>query len=203
MLPWTWLGKAWSGLVLVRNDQKINFQTQGTPATCDWASSLWLQQHSESALFGTPCIVWKLLTYFVQKLLTCFAYLCTSFWRVFASFNLLIAKLFQALSDKLWFFGKIKICFSSLKPKTKILQFINNKNNQCGASFSRFPSRVLLTGICRGTQLTNPSHKRQLSKATNVRHPFLNASSQVPSGESRVCDNGTFVSSSHWTLHAV
>ena len=24
-------------------------------ATCDWASALWLQQHSESAFFGTPC----------------------------------------------------------------------------------------------------------------------------------------------------
>ena len=41
------------------------------------------------------------------------------------------------------------------------------------------------------------------TRTINVGHPFLNASSQVPSGESRVCDNGTFVSSSHWTLHAV
>ena len=32
--------------------QKINFQTQGMPATCDWA-----QQHSESAFFGTPRIM--------------------------------------------------------------------------------------------------------------------------------------------------
>ena len=36
----------------------INFtmdMTQGEPATCDWASALWLQQYSESAFFGTPC----------------------------------------------------------------------------------------------------------------------------------------------------
>ena len=39
------------GLVLVRNDQQINFQTQGVPANCDWASALWLQRHSESAFF--------------------------------------------------------------------------------------------------------------------------------------------------------
>ena len=26
------------------------------PANDDWASALWLQQHSESAFFGTPCI---------------------------------------------------------------------------------------------------------------------------------------------------
>ena len=30
---------AWSCLVLVRNDQKINLQTQGVPANDDWASS--------------------------------------------------------------------------------------------------------------------------------------------------------------------
>ena len=31
---------AWSCLVLVRNEQKINSQTQGVPAICDWASAL-------------------------------------------------------------------------------------------------------------------------------------------------------------------
>ena len=56
ILPWTWLRKAWSGLVLVRNDRKINFQTQGVLATYDLASALWLQQHSESAFFVTPCM---------------------------------------------------------------------------------------------------------------------------------------------------
>ena len=57
ILPWIWLGKAWSGLVLVRNDQKINFQTQGEPAACDWASALWLQPNSilKVPFFGTPC----------------------------------------------------------------------------------------------------------------------------------------------------
>ena len=29
----------------------MTFQTQGVPATCDWASALWLQQHSESTFF--------------------------------------------------------------------------------------------------------------------------------------------------------
>ena len=57
ILPWTWLGKAWSGLVLVRNDQKINLQTQGVPANGDWASALWLQKHSEIAFFlGHPVV---------------------------------------------------------------------------------------------------------------------------------------------------
>ena len=63
-MPWTWLGKAWSGLVLVRNDRKINFQTQGEPATCNWASALWLQQHSDNAFFGTPCIFFFLFVRF-------------------------------------------------------------------------------------------------------------------------------------------
>ena len=57
ILPWTWLGKARSGLVLVRN-QKNYFQTQGVPVPCDLASALWLQQHSESAFFVTPCCIW-------------------------------------------------------------------------------------------------------------------------------------------------
>ena len=50
-----WLAKAWYGLVLARNDQKINFHTQGVPVTCVWASALWLQQHCVSAFFGAPC----------------------------------------------------------------------------------------------------------------------------------------------------
>ena len=65
ILPWTSLGKAWSGLVLERNDQHFNFQTQGVPAACDWASALWLQQHSESAFFGTPCILQNSLMLYV------------------------------------------------------------------------------------------------------------------------------------------
>ena len=56
ILPWTWLGKAWSSLILVRNDQKINFWTHGVPVTSDWASALWLQQHSESAFLGHPVV---------------------------------------------------------------------------------------------------------------------------------------------------
>ena len=56
ILRWTWLWKVWSGLVLVGNYQKINFQTQGVPATCDWVNALWLQRNSENAFFGTPCI---------------------------------------------------------------------------------------------------------------------------------------------------
>ena len=47
----TWLGGAWSRLVLVRSDQKINLQTQRMRANGEWASALWLQQHSESAYF--------------------------------------------------------------------------------------------------------------------------------------------------------
>ena len=52
-LPWTWLGKAWSGLVLVRNDQKINFpDTRG-------AGYLWLSQCTVAptsfCVFWTPC----------------------------------------------------------------------------------------------------------------------------------------------------
>ena len=50
------LGSAWSCLVLVGNDQKIDFQTQGVSATGDWASALWVQEQSESAFFGTPFI---------------------------------------------------------------------------------------------------------------------------------------------------
>ena len=44
----------WEGLIrltLKRNDQNINFQTQGEP-TCDWASAMWLQQHYESVFLG-------------------------------------------------------------------------------------------------------------------------------------------------------
>ena len=43
---------AWSCLVLVRIDQKINLQTQGVLANSDWASALWLQQHS--GILGLP-----------------------------------------------------------------------------------------------------------------------------------------------------
>ena len=49
----------WKGLIrlslLVRDDQNINLQKQRESATCDWASALWFQQHSESAFFVTPC----------------------------------------------------------------------------------------------------------------------------------------------------
>ena len=39
------------GRTLGRGPTKINFQTQGVPVTCDLASALWLQQHSERAFF--------------------------------------------------------------------------------------------------------------------------------------------------------
>ena len=42
ILPCTWLGRSWFGLVLVRNDQKIDFQAQAVSATGDWASALWV-----------------------------------------------------------------------------------------------------------------------------------------------------------------
>ena len=51
IFPSKWLGNAWSCSVLVRNDQKNNFQTQGVPATGDWACAPWLQQHFVSAFF--------------------------------------------------------------------------------------------------------------------------------------------------------
>ena len=36
-------------------DMTLGHQTQGVPANGDWASALWLQQHSESAFFlGYP-----------------------------------------------------------------------------------------------------------------------------------------------------
>ena len=65
ILPWTWL----------RNDQKVNFQTQGVPNTCDWASTLWHQEHSESVFFGTPCTLehqahWSGQLYDYSKLVT-------------------------------------------------------------------------------------------------------------------------------------
>ena len=61
ILPWPWHGKAWSGLILVWNDQKINFQTQGVPVTCNWASALCLQQNSESVSFLGPPVysLWR------------------------------------------------------------------------------------------------------------------------------------------------
>ena len=46
----------WKRLILPslsKKQPKTNFQIQGVPATCDWASALLLQEHSESAFFGT------------------------------------------------------------------------------------------------------------------------------------------------------
>ena len=39
-------------LVLVRNDQKTFFQTQGVPTTGDLACAPWFQQHSISQFLG-------------------------------------------------------------------------------------------------------------------------------------------------------
>ena len=41
-------------LSLMRNDQKINHQTQGVPANGDCAGALWFQQ-LKVRYFGTPC----------------------------------------------------------------------------------------------------------------------------------------------------
>ena len=51
ILPLIWYRSAWSCLVLVRNDQKKNFQTQGVPATGDRACAPWLRQHSVNTFF--------------------------------------------------------------------------------------------------------------------------------------------------------
>ena len=42
----------WILLSISKKRPKINFQTQGVLANGDWASALWLQQHSESVFFG-------------------------------------------------------------------------------------------------------------------------------------------------------
>ena len=89
ILSWTWLGRAWSGLVLVRNDQKIDFHSQGVSATGDWASAL---KHSESAFFlGHPGywnkkdITTTIFSYFVTYMI-CIARIiferlpCTLIW---------------------------------------------------------------------------------------------------------------------------
>ena len=56
--PWTWLGSAWSCLVLVGNDQKTCSRSwMRLRATCDWTGVPWLQQHSVSNFFGTPCLI--------------------------------------------------------------------------------------------------------------------------------------------------
>ena len=56
ILPLICYRSAWSCLVLVRNDQKKNFQTQGVPATGDWACAPWLQQHSVNTFFWNTLI---------------------------------------------------------------------------------------------------------------------------------------------------
>ena len=64
IFPWTWVWGAWSCPALVKKRPKmINFRQRlvqvwlrGVPATGDWAGAQWLQQHSESRFFGTPCI---------------------------------------------------------------------------------------------------------------------------------------------------
>ena len=68
ILPCAWLGKDWLGLVLVKNDRKNHFQTHWVLATYDWASALWLQQHSESAfLLGLPVQFHVGKPYFVTR----------------------------------------------------------------------------------------------------------------------------------------
>ena len=72
------LGSAWSCLVLVRNDQKIISRhrlvlLRGVPGTGDRAFAPWLQKHSESHFFGTPCIqicicAYSTLIYMQQQL---------------------------------------------------------------------------------------------------------------------------------------
>ena len=45
ILPWTWLGSAWSCLVFKTNSKKRpknNFQTQGVPVSGDWTWAPWL-----------------------------------------------------------------------------------------------------------------------------------------------------------------
>ena len=39
-------------VIFLVSDQKINFQAQEVLATCDWASAMWLQQHSEVLFLG-------------------------------------------------------------------------------------------------------------------------------------------------------
>ena len=39
-------------VIFLVSDQKINFQAQEVLATCDWASAMWLQQHSEALFSG-------------------------------------------------------------------------------------------------------------------------------------------------------
>ena len=54
--PWTWLVGAWSCLVLVSKKRpKTTFQAQVSPTIGGWACAPWLQQHSISTFFGTPC----------------------------------------------------------------------------------------------------------------------------------------------------
>ena len=175
MLPWTWLGKAWSGLVLGSNDQKINFQTQGVPATCDWTSALWIQQHSECVFFGL------LATLFTRKFPPCFSqfssfeiltvYPHVIFMRFQACFQLSTSVASIAFFNVIYIFVKIFLLY----PKRMLVSKILTTNFTCQEGFKIFTLMWFFkVSVCLNLFL----HRSHVSLGSSCFHPCLNPKTQ-------------------------